>query len=188
MDYGNWNLKELKAELRKRSARISGKKAQLVERLEAYDRNKDFNKKDEVSVAYEMKTPDKVLYKDINGDVSFPVITGQTLESYLKNMDKTMDKKAKNLYDEQFLLFVRFAKDTNFLLHAQCAAEMRKNVTYKTDISIDENGVILECQCECGAGMGPSAHCKHVCAVIFGLIDFSTRRIINVRIYLFLLQ
>ena len=62
----------------------------------------------------------------------------------MKNMDKTMDKRAKNLYDGQFLLFVRFAKDTNIFLHAQCAAEMRKNVTYKTDISIDENCVILE--------------------------------------------
>ena len=44
--------------MRKRSARISGKKAQLVDRLEANDRNEDFNKKDEVYVAYEMKTLD----------------------------------------------------------------------------------------------------------------------------------
>ena len=29
--------------------------------------------------------------------------------------------------------------------------------------------------------MGPSAHCKHVCAVIFGLIDFSENKTMNVR-------
>ena len=42
-------------------------------------RNKDFNKKDEVSVAYEMKTPDKVLYKDINAMSLFPLSQGKPL-------------------------------------------------------------------------------------------------------------
>ncbi len=37
MDYGAWTLAKLRDECRKRNARISGKKTQLVERLEAYD-------------------------------------------------------------------------------------------------------------------------------------------------------
>ena len=40
------------------------------------------------------------------------------------------------------------------------------------DISLDEDGVIQESQCECGAGMAPTAHCKHVTAVIYGLTLF----------------
>ena len=40
MDYESWSLIKLRDECRKGSARISGKKARLVERLEAYDRYK----------------------------------------------------------------------------------------------------------------------------------------------------
>ena len=40
MDYESWILVKLRDECRKRNARISGKKAHLVESLEAYDRYK----------------------------------------------------------------------------------------------------------------------------------------------------
>lgn len=30
--YGTWNMKELKEELKKRNARVSGRKAELIER------------------------------------------------------------------------------------------------------------------------------------------------------------
>ena len=51
-------------------------------------------------------------------------------------------------------------------------AEMKKSVSYELDISLDEDGVIQESQCECGAGMAPTSHCKHVAAVIYGLTLF----------------
>lgn len=51
-------------------------------------------------------------------------------------------------------------------------AEMRKTVSYKVDISLNPDAVIQESQCECGAGQGPTAHCKHVTAVLFGLASF----------------
>jgi hypothetical protein len=35
------------------------------------------------------------------------------------------------------------------------------------------HGVVLECQCECTAGTGPSAHCKHVALVLFALTRVS---------------
>ena len=36
------------------------------------------------------------------------------------------------------------------------------SATREEDISIDSNQVIDEAQCECGAGQGPTTHCKHV--------------------------
>lgn len=51
---------------------------------------------------------------------------------------------------------------------------MRKAVQYKVDIYVEENGVISEAQCECGAGQGPSAHCKHVGAVLYAVHKFAT--------------
>lgn len=52
-------------------------------------------------------------------------------------------------------------------------AEMKKSVAYRTDFSL-KDGVIHESQCECGAGQGPSAHCKHVGATIYGVNRFAT--------------
>ena len=47
---------------------------------------------------------------------------------------------------------------------------MRKSVTYLFDVCVDRNAVIVECQCECRAGMGPDAHSKHVRTVLWALI------------------
>ena len=53
-------------------------------------------------------------------------------------------------------------------------AEMKKSVSYTVDIHLDKNGVVDEAQCECGAGQGPTAHCKHVAAVLYAAVQFST--------------
>ena len=181
MDYGTWTLARLREECRKRKARISGKKSQLVERLESYDRNDNFSRSENVAASFEMDVPDSTLYKDLHGDVQIPSVTKESLQTYLNLVNKVMDSKAKNMYTETYLLYVRFAKTDDVYIKARCAAEMCKRLTYEIDISLDKNGVILECQCDCGAGMGPSAHCKHVCAVIFGLMDFSANKCLNVR-------
>jgi len=40
--YGTWSIGRLKNELSTRGAKVTGRKAELIERLEAYDRNDDF--------------------------------------------------------------------------------------------------------------------------------------------------
>jgi hypothetical protein len=40
--YGKWTVTVLKKELAARGAKLSGRKAELIDRLEAYDRNDDF--------------------------------------------------------------------------------------------------------------------------------------------------
>ena len=50
---------------------------------------------------------------------------------------------------------------------------MKKSTTYDVDLSVDKDGVVQESQCECGAGMAPSCHCKHVAAVLWALIQFT---------------
>ena len=47
-------------------------------------------------------------------------------------------------------------------------AEMKKETAYKVDVSFNSDAVVQEAQCECGAGRGPNAHCKHVAAVLYG--------------------
>ena len=53
-------------------------------------------------------------------------------------------------------------------------AEMRTNVTYQVDIALDQDGVVIESQCECGAGQAPTAHCKHVVTVLYAMSCFNS--------------
>lgn len=55
-------------------------------------------------------------------------------------------------------------------------AEMKKTVSYKVDLAVNSHGVIEEAQCECAVGQGPTAHCKHVGCVLYGLIQFSSKQ------------
>ena len=37
------------------------------------------------------------------------------------------------------------------------------------DIRLDRHHVVVECQCQCAAGMGPEAHCKHVAVTLYAI-------------------
>ena len=45
---------------------------------------------------------------------------------------------------------------------------MKTGMHNLVDIDLDLDGLVWGGQCECVAGMGPSAHCKHVLAVLYG--------------------
>lgn len=57
-------------------------------------------------------------------------------------------------------------------------AEMKKSVGYRVDIKLHKEGVVMEAQCECGAGQGPTAHCKHVGCILYGLQLYQTAKYI----------
>lgn len=59
---------------------------------------------------------------------------------------------------------------------------MKKSVTYDVDIQLGREGNIIACQCDCTAGMGPGAHCKHVRTMLYGLLDFKTTSAIIVEL------
>lgn len=60
-----------------------------------------------------------------------------------------------------------------YYIRSECRAEMKRHCSYKIDICVDQDGAIVECQCECAAGQGPSGHCKHICTVLYALHMFS---------------
>lgn len=69
---------------------------------------------------------------------------------------------------------MRLACDVGlFFVRAECHAEMKKSISYKVDVCLDVDGYIVQCQCKCAAGVGPSAVFKHVYTVMFGLQMFS---------------
>lgn len=104
------------------------------------------------------------------------------MNGYLAQFDKAMDEKAKQLYREKFLMSVRMASTNNrYYVQGRCAAEMKKSIIYTVDVVLDASGAVCESQCECGAGMGPDAHCKHVCCLLYGMTRFSTHKEFNLR-------
>ena len=64
----------------------------------------------------------------------------------------------------------------------QVRAEMKKTVTYDTDIQLDSSGTIIASQCDCTAGLGPEAHCKHIRTVLYGLLQLTSNGYIHVEL------
>ncbi len=128
----------------------------------------------EPEIAYTMTCPDLTMYKDLHNDIIIPKVNAKTIDDYLLPLGKRLSDTDKNMYKERYLHFVRVCTcNDKTYVHSMCHAEMKKSVSYKLDIIFESDGVISECQCECAVGMGPSAHCKHVCACLYGLCQFS---------------
>ena len=90
--------------------------------------------------------------------------------SYLQSNDKLYEGKCCQFYEQRYTRFVRVAHASNlYYIGSVVWAEMKKQTSYKVDISLDTHGVVHEAQCECGAGQGHTAHCKHVTTVLYAL-------------------
>ncbi len=97
------------------------------------------------------------------------------MTSYLGNFSKALDSKVKDMYHSRWLLSIRSASvDNAIFICGRVSAEMSKKVVYMVDVKVDSFGVVQEAQCECAAGMGPEAHCKHVSLVIYATTKHST--------------
>lgn len=65
---------------------------------------------------------------------------------------------------------MRLACDVGlFFVRAECHVKLKKSTSYEVGVCVDIDGCIVQCQCKCAAGMGPSAVSKHVSTVLFGL-------------------
>ncbi|XP_062598497.1 uncharacterized protein LOC134259918 [Saccostrea cucullata] len=178
--YGSMTIIDLKNELRKRNARITGRKQELVDRLEAYDRNFNFGKVDYTDPEFCMQLPSYDTYADVNSDTSFSGLSMDTVHSYFGRFEKKFENHFIHLYDDNFLTYYRVSINTACtFIKGNCRAEMRKGVCYTIDIKLSNEGSVLEAQCECAAGMGPDTHCKHVAAVMYGAVMFAKNKFIK---------
>ena len=86
------------------------------------------------------------------------------ITTYLAQFNKNLESKGADLYNDGFIKYIRTTTDNSlWYVRSAVRAEMSKPVLYTIDIAIENDGIIAECQCECAAGMGPLAHCKHIC-------------------------
>ncbi len=54
------------------------------------------------------------------------------------------------------------------------AAAMKKRLSYSFKVRISKNGTIMNSDCECPAGKGPSSTCKHIACIALLLVEFKT--------------
>lgn len=149
----------------------------FVFRLEAYQRNANFNRPTSLEPEYTMVTPEASTYRDMNLDSPLPVVTESSVAAYLRILDAKVAKISKDLYDERYLSYCRYAPGhagTTLFVRAKCQAQMKSGVFYIVDVELDNGDIVCTTQCECAAGMGPVAHCKHVSTVLYGLAVYVT--------------
>jgi len=99
-----------------------------------------------------------------------PEVTEDGINVYLNLSNQSLRKKIIDMYRGKFIRSVRYSisQDITYI-SSRISAEMIKNCTYNVDISVDMHGVVLQAQCECSAGSGPNAHCKHVAVTLYAL-------------------
>lgn len=85
----------------------------LCFRLEAYERNSSFGRPitDSTPLEYIMACPDRTLYKDLNLDSPLPAVTRKDLDAHLRAEDGFVEDVSRQLYQERYLRFCRWALD-----------------------------------------------------------------------------
>lgn len=121
-----------------------------------------------------MTIPDIINYSDLHGEKKVCIIEREEIDRYLGLFGKSLNKKILNLYKEKYLCYIRVASTEKFdFIRSACRAEMKKSVKYLVDVKLSKDTAqIEEAQCECGAGMGPFAHCKHINTLLYAVHVF----------------
>ena len=88
---------------------------------------------------------------------------------------KNMNTKAYPLFkDGHVQNIVAYTTDDKTYYQADCLPEMKKNTIYKIQLILSSHkSDVLQAQCGCPAGRGPSGSCKHIAALCYALEEFS---------------
>ncbi|XP_069678760.1 uncharacterized protein [Periplaneta americana] len=180
---------DLKAELKKRGGKTSGNKRELLERLEAY--MKLHIQKTSVSLALTGRpTLDfpEVLdgFQDIvsahRSEIklsSFELINyfifrkseinGCSVSNY-----RSLCDSGYRLFNDRFINFIKcYVNSSAVFIISQVKSEYTKNKKYEVKLVLNKSSIISGADCECVAGAGPKASCKHIAALCYALEHFS---------------
>ncbi|XP_048772140.2 uncharacterized protein LOC125678072 [Ostrea edulis] len=175
---------QLKKELACRNATTQGRKIDLVRRLEAYDRNANFQQPpvllpDPLDVNWPTTG-----FQQLNSEHRklLPSITREQIEAYFLHRlagdnEAACDIKAvKNgelLYQSERVLACSVIIENDVFFTGIVSAAMKNKVTYSYKLRLEkESGDVLNSHCECPAGKGPNGTCKHLAACMIMLENF----------------
>ena len=205
-DRSRWTVKHYQRALASRGAKVSGRKKELIDRLEAYERNDNFGAQPIIS---ELDSQDPLPnFPSISefrtlthqGCDLVPKIVHAHVEQYVlfrqelgpkDNVAKAIMHGEKMIGEVLALSYYRESavpsaeEGSNALLYITgiVRAEMRTTMTYNMKLVIDagENGEVMQSHCECPAGRGPTGTCKHTVAVLLVLVKFADDGILEVQ-------
>ncbi len=178
--YGKKTVPELQALLRARGIRPFGRKADLVAALEKHDQMRATSAHlspssapslplDSISATWPPPGDFRSLTVQLQDQL--PDLLFQQIEQYImkwQGRDQEMltevraVKHGKRMASRVHGLSHCF-KDLHFFTGA-VDAEMKKRVVYAIKLAVDKQGQISFSSCECAAGVGPRATCKHIIA------------------------
>ena len=117
-----------------------------------------------------MSLPSRTTYRDIHADTPLPVITSALVQCYLDGFAvSSLSDKAKELYNNRYLHFVKWTQFNSMIcINAICCAEMRREITYDIDVTMDTDGVINECQCSVWSRNGPRSTLQACASCVMG--------------------
>lgn len=97
-------------------------------------------------------------------------------------------RNGRVLYYSEFLKVVEYITviyNEEYCFFSQCSAQTKKHVDYRVKIHVSTTG-ILKGSCECPAGAGLSASCKHIGALAYGIEYFGLTGKYNfINLYIF---
>ena len=175
-NYGQLRIEQLKGLLRQRGAKVTGKKRDLVDRLEAYDRNDDFGRA-EISddVEEQFSIPSEVVLTSLSGRhrTVMPNVDYQSIQDYMGQRGGQIHKSAYPMFKAKFVKYVTVGElSGTHYFQGVIRAEMKKHMAYMVLLSLDRHGVVANAHCECAAGSGMAATCKHVNVLLFAVEHF----------------
>ena len=63
-------------------------------------------------------------------------------------------------------------QDNSYDIKCICLPEMKKDILYKMDLTMNSCGDVTSASCACPAGAGPFGSCKHIAALCYALEEF----------------
>ena len=189
-DPSEWKVDKLKQELRDRGAKLTGRKADLLERLLAYRRNDNFAAGPNIDLPSPSKMPEfpptstfQSLTSSQSDRFTVPPITKSHVQQFLSKylvkdanlptsvaMDKAEKIVAENVMAASYSI-AKTSHDASFYLTGIVKASYKK-FSYNVRIVIKIDATIEATECECPVGIGPNAACKHVLGMLLMLAHF----------------
>ena len=205
-DRSRWIVADYQRALAARGAKVKGRKWELIERLEAYERNDNFGVQPIIAGTAD-PLPDfpdvskfRTLTQSDQGELP-KIMAKSHVEQYVLYRQNLGPKKegasaigrgekmsgevlALSFFLESAAASTSSEEASNQLLYITgiVRAEMKKAVTYSMKLVMDgETGEVLQAHCECPAGRGPTGTCKHTVVVLLVLVKFAQEGTLQVQ-------
>ena len=103
----------------------------------------------------------------ISSGFQCPSVTNDHIGEYFED---EIHPSALAMYREGWIVSaLAAAEEGKVFIQMLIRAEMRKQMRYHVHVVLDDEGAVVQANCECTAGGGSRARCKHVATCMYGL-------------------